>query len=176
MALQLSIPLRKSMERIYQKIDTIRDLCISGCFDCCIDPEISYLEFAYLISGFNQEELKEIFSKPRIPIKEREPEVREEIIHSEKGIILLTNQNIGPGHYCQLLGEDGKCLAYERRPWGCRTYYRDDSLGKCIQEPTNRMTENNRAGTDLVVGNRLFAPKEFGYVQNKISDWYKKLF
>jgi len=178
MTLQLPIPLRQNIERIYRRIDTRADLCIPGCHDCCneIDPEISYLEFAYLISDFSDKELKEIFSRSRIAIKGRKAETRDEIIHSKKGIIVLKNQNMRSGYCCQLLDEDGKCLAYERRPWGCRTYHRYALLGKCIQEPENIMTENNRARIDLFVGNRLLVPKEFRDVQNRISDWYKKLF
>ena len=178
MNLQLPIPFRRKIELIYQRIDPRDDLCISGCHDCCneINPEISYLEFAYLISSFSDRELKEIFSRHRIPIKGRKPEMRDEIIHSKKGIVVLKNQNIVSGYCCQLLDEDGKCSAYERRPWGCRTYHRYALLGKCIQEPENIMTANNRARVDLFVGNRLLAPKEFRDVQNRISDWYETLF
>jgi len=48
---------------------------------------------------------------------------------------------------CPLLGDDGRCLVYASRPFGCRTFYCDRAEGEPV--PRNEISRLSRKIQDL---------------------------
>jgi Fe-S-cluster containining protein len=45
---------------------------------------------------------------------------------------------------CPLLGDDGKCVAYAARPFGCRTFFCDRATGPTRRPPRSELAELGR--------------------------------
>ncbi|MBN2102163.1 MAG: YkgJ family cysteine cluster protein [Candidatus Aenigmarchaeota archaeon] len=64
MLVQLSEDAVKRLENIYKKIDDKKKFCSANCSRCCVDNiEMTYVEFAYLIKGINEKQIKGLCSK-----------------------------------------------------------------------------------------------------------------
>jgi Fe-S-cluster containining protein len=177
--MQLSRPIRRRIKQIYKKVNPKAELCKKSCYACCNDPWIFYIEFAYLVSEFSKDELEKIFSRPKELIKEETSSKHGQIIRQGSSRLLMIDPNkLGnekEDHYCPML-EDGKCLAYEMRPWICRSYQMNPGTGTCMmQYHTNLATSISSSLKELIAENNAFAPSQFSNKENRISEWYKIL-
>ncbi len=137
---------KKRIEKIYNEMDSKEKLCLHECSKCCIDNiEMTYIEFAYLIKGISEEELRDLFSEDR---KNR----------------------------CIFL-KDGRCIAYERRPWICRNFRRFPETGNCGSERVHEgeITDNFLSEMDITGLNNEIAPKKFRNMKKTMNSWYSIL-
>lgn len=62
---------------------------------------------------------------------------------------------------CQLLGDDGRCLVYAARPFGCRTFFCERGEGPAGEKATPR-AEIGRIAKDIAALSARFAPADPG--------------
>lgn len=131
---------------------------------------MSYIEFAYLIDFLNsnhpEEYVKEILTK-------------ELMVSPTIGIDLkLDDSDFEQNYYCRIL-VDGRCLAYEARPFRCRIYMRDDKMGLCRPlrhiELVNEKDTNKSKRSIWNLNDSLDIPDEFKTKKRPITQGFVKL-
>jgi Fe-S-cluster containining protein len=146
---------KRQLQKIYQKIEDGSNLCKPNCHNCCIeDIKLTYVEFAFLIDGMPEQQVREVFTKPR---KERED---------------------GKFYMCPFIDDSNKCSRYENRPWICRHYRRYPEFGKCGE---NLAFQGNmlKAQKILELNEGACDPMKEYYETGReptITDFFKKLF
>lgn len=164
------------MQNIYAKMSEGAGKCVSGCYKCCSDVEITYLEFLYLASGFNENELRAITSKPRAVVREPDEHEKESLSDFQGRTALGINPNAGKTvYYCPVIDTDsGKCAAYDRRPWQCRTFQRYED-GRCMAVVHMKiLTKNALAQYSITEENKRLAPTVL-QDQKNIRTWLQTL-
>jgi len=63
------------------------------------------------------------------------------------------------GRPCPLLSDDNRCRIYESRPFGCRTYFCEESMGSIGAWPRDEVNAIGRQIADL---SAAFSPREPG--------------
>ncbi len=168
---------RRELKRLYSQMDANSDSCIRGCTDCCTDTAVTYVEFAYLVSQFKDEELTKIFSRPaRLAVRDNSAPAGQIDMADNKTIILM-DPNHGPHiiYYCPMLLKGG-CEAYYNRPWICRDYRRDARIRKCYwTADATKTTANLSIENKILELNNEFAPAKFQKAEFNISHWYRML-
>lgn len=101
---------------------TLRDgrpiTCRKGCFACCHEPMwATALEARYIVEGLSVVDLPQVTNRTEAWLAK----ARASGLLSVPFDSLSTHQWLPHQIACPLL-QDGLCLAYERRPAGCRTY------------------------------------------------------
>ncbi len=159
---KLSTADKASMQRTYSKMDDGVGKCTPGCNRCCNDMAITYMEFLYLASGFNEDELQAIASKSKTVIRDADTKTGEGLTVFHGQIALGANPNLGKVvYYCPVFDLDSrKCAAYDERPWQCRAFQRYDD-GRCMTVVRNDILTRNAYVHDVIeVANNAFAPPE----------------
>lgn len=172
----LSTADKASMQRIYSKMDDGVGKCAPECHRCCNDMAVTYMEFLYLASGFSEDELRAIASKPKTVIVDADTKTEGGLTVFQRQLALGSNPNLGKVvYYCPVFDLDSKkCAAYDERPWQCRVFQRYDD-GRCMTVIRNDIVTRNAYVHDVIeVANNAFASPEL-QGQKNIRTWLATL-
>ncbi len=163
---------KRRLGKIYSEMSNGSSMCRTGCYRCCNDVGIPYVEFAYLIDGLSEKQLGEMVSKPLVVAGDVSVQKHGEIVDTSRGRAMTINPNLGKEKYfCPALDMDsGKCAAYEHRPWECRAYQMDNSGICMIHISLKTISRNMYAGLAITEENMRFAPIHLRMNKN-VRNW-----
>jgi uncharacterized protein len=81
----------------------------------------------------------------------------ERAVRARGGLPKRRNLPVASERRCTFLGDDGKCLVYEARPFGCRTFFCERAEGPPVSR--DEIARVSRAIQDL---SQRFAPRDPG--------------
>jgi uncharacterized protein len=133
----------------------------------CLDElRVLYAEIDAALEGFGCEGTTDCC---RFGVTGREPyptavelSFLEKAVRARGGLPKRRSLPVAGERRCDLLGDDGKCLVYDARPFGCRTFYCHRAHGPGGAPPSlPRETVRRMAGAIATLSAR-FAPEDPG--------------
>ena len=105
----------------------LRTPCLKGCCACCSEPLITWeAEARYILDSLPAEQVSQLEGAVRWWAIQVAP-----VIEIEKLDLMAYRRLMAP---CPLLGPDGLCRCYKRRPMACRTFFAVSHPERCAIE------------------------------------------